>query len=181
MVSSFFKVTLIATDGGTMIDWSDRFSISGLTGTNPADIVTAVTALAGVTAGPAPINQMGGGAAGGAAQWAIPYNLQSGLTKWAPMQPIPPTKITAKSATPLFPTSAFTIATTWVAHPTIVTTVTQSQTFSVSSYENQVRNALLDSARAPANHVMHRLLPPRSHPVLWRNTSNDGRMRALRA
>ncbi|KAI7362736.1 hypothetical protein KC336_g21656, partial [Hortaea werneckii] len=32
--------------------------------------------------------------------------------------------------------SAVTIATTWLPNPTIVTTVTASQTFSVSSMEN---------------------------------------------
>ncbi|KAI6852184.1 hypothetical protein KC350_g1133 [Hortaea werneckii] len=66
----------------------------------------------------------------------VPYPLQTGLTKYAPMQPIPPTKITKKQYSPLYPTSAVTIATTWLPNPTIVTTVTASQTFSVSSMEN---------------------------------------------
>merc|ERR1711939_578933 len=66
----------------------------------------------------------------------VPYPLQTGLTKYAPMQPIPPTKITKKQYSPLYPTSAVTIATTWLPNPTIVTTVTASLTFSVSSMEN---------------------------------------------
>jgi hypothetical protein len=101
-------------------------------------VLAAVTALAGATAGPGAINQLGAGGSPGGDAFDIPFNLQTGLTRYAPMQPIPPTKITAKVFTPLFPTSAYTIATTLLPNPTVQKTVTQAQTFSVSSIENQV-------------------------------------------
>lgn len=123
--------------------------MSGMTGTTPAAQAQAVTALGSSTAGPATQNNVnnnanagagagaGGGAAGG--EFTVPYYLQTGLTKYAPMQPVPPTKITAQNTTPLNPTSAFTVATTYMALPSVATTLTASQTFSVQSIENTVR------------------------------------------
>jgi hypothetical protein len=137
---SFFKLTSFASSGGSYINWSNRFSISGLAGpAAPAAVLAAVTALAGATAGPGPINKLGsGGAPGGDGLFDIPFNLQTGLTRYAPMQPIPPTKITAKVFKPLFPTSAYTIAKTFLPNPTVQKTVTEQQTFSASSIENPV-------------------------------------------
>ncbi|KAK5133792.1 hypothetical protein LTR08_007221 [Meristemomyces frigidus] len=136
----FLKMVSTSSDGGTVINYSSRFSMPGMTGTTPAANADAVTALDGATAGPDTVNDVSnaattaGTAAGG--DYAIPYNLQTGLTKYAPMQPVPPTKITQKSFTPLYPTSAVSIATTWLPIASMVTTMTLSQTFSVSSMEN---------------------------------------------
>jgi hypothetical protein len=54
------------------------------------------------------------------------------------MQGVPPTKITVKNYTPLHPTSAYKIATTFLPTATVQLTQTQSQTFSVKSMENTV-------------------------------------------
>jgi len=70
--------------------------------------------------------------------YGVPYQQQQGLTRYAPMQPQPGTKITATSAAPLFPTSSAVLATTWLPAPTILTTLTQVQTFSISSMQNTV-------------------------------------------
>ena len=142
----FLRMISTSSEGGTVTNYSDRFSISGMTGTTPAAEAAAVVALNGATAGPATVNNIANNAAPAAGTtavvdggvYAVPYNLQTGLTKYAPMQPVPPTKITAKNVTPLYPTSAVTIATTYLAIPSIVTTMTLSQTFSVSSMENTV-------------------------------------------
>jgi hypothetical protein len=138
----FLQFTSVASEGGTVINYSSRFTLTGMTGTTPAAAAEAVTALGGATAGPATVNNVntnaGAGAAAGAAQFTVPYGLQTGLTKYAPMQSVPPTKITANQYKPLYPTSAYTIATTWMPHPSIQTTLTASQTYSVSSMENTV-------------------------------------------
>lgn len=120
----------------------------------PVAIVQAIKDLGKSTAGPKTINTAnnaaapaaagGGGAVG---SFAIPYNLQTGLTKYAPMQPVPGTKITQQSFTPMFPTSAYTVAKTWLPQASIVTTLTAPQTFSVSSMENPV--SLSKSTRTP--------------------------------
>lgn len=144
--SSYLKMTSVAAAGGIVYNFSDRFNMPQLTGTTPPTYVQAAQALNGATAGRATVNQVNAGNAAGAAgggaangdQVSLPYESQTGLTKYAPMQPVPPTKITANSYTPLHPTSAYSVATTWVPHPSIVTTVTASQTFSVSSMENTV-------------------------------------------
>lgn len=141
--TSFLKMISVATAGGTVINYSPRFSIAGMTGNFPANVIAGIGTVSG-TAGPATENNVvqnqpaaGGGAEQGG-KYAVPYTLQTGLTKYAPMQPQPPTKITAQSATPLWPTSAVVIATTWLPRPSQVTTSTQVPTYSVSSMENSV-------------------------------------------
>lgn len=143
--TSYLKMMSVATEGGQVINYSDRFTMTGMTGTTPPNFLTAAQQVSG-TKGRATVNQINNdagadpaaGAAPAGGDFAIPYASQSGLTKYAPMQPVPPTKITAKTPTPLNPTSAYTIAKTWLPIPTILTTLTASQTFSVSSRENPV-------------------------------------------
>lgn len=144
MLLSYLKIMSTSKSGGQVINFSNRFTLTGMTGTFPATVESAITALAGSTAGPPTEDQVannGGGAntAPAAGVWGVPYSLQTGLTRYAPMQGIPPTKITGPAnPTPLFPTSAFTIATGPMPIPTILTTQTQPQTFSVSSTINMV-------------------------------------------
>lgn len=138
---SFLKVISTIAEGGTVINYSSRFSITGMTGTFPATVTTGLESVSG-TDGPATDNDdttaatTAAAAAGG--DFTLAYQLQTGLTKYAPMQPVPHTKITATSPTPLHPTSAYTIATTYLSAATILTTITESQTYSVSSIENTV-------------------------------------------
>jgi len=138
----------VSSEGGTVINYSNRFTLTGMTGTFPAAVVQGIAAIAGSTAGPPTVNNVANNAAPaagttaaaapGANEFNVPYQSQTGLTKYAPMQPVPGTKITATAFTPLHPTSAFTIATTYMGTPIVATTITESQTFSVSSMENTV-------------------------------------------
>ena len=142
----FLQFTSVASEGGTVINYSDRFTMTGMSGVTPATALTGVQALGGATTGPPTQNNVnngnaaagGGGGAAVGGDFTVPYNLQTGLTKYAPMQPVPGTKITAKSFTPLYPTSAYTVAKTWMPLPSVLTTLTQPQTMSVSSMENTV-------------------------------------------
>lgn len=99
------------------------------------------------TTGPATQNSIAGndgsnnnnpaaGANNGA--YGVAYSLQTGLTKYAPMQPKPGTKITAKVTGPMYPTSSYFIATTFLPPAKQVTTSTQAVTYRVSSRENTV-------------------------------------------
>jgi hypothetical protein len=138
--SSFLKIQSTAAKGGTIINYSPRFSLSGMVGTFPQTVLDGMKNVDG-TDGPAKVDQTSDGAAPGVAAdsaFAVDYTMQTGPTRYAPMQPVPPTKITKKNATPMHPTSGFTIATTFMGKPNIQTTITQSQTFSVSSQENPV-------------------------------------------
>jgi hypothetical protein len=130
----------VGKTGGELTTYSDRFSYSGMTGAWGADVKTALDKLDG-TDGPATKDTTGDSdaAAGGASgDYAVEYTMQTGPTRYAPMQPVPPTKVTATNTKPLYPTSSVKIATAHLPIPSIQTTITQSQTFSVSSVENTV-------------------------------------------
>lgn len=130
-----------AAAGGAVINYSNRFTLTGMTGTFSQTVQDGLLIVSGTT-GPGTVNQVANAAASSAAAddgvWGTPYNLQTGLTKYAPMQPVPPTAITAKNTSPLYPTSSVVLASTYFAIPSIVTTLTQPQTFSVSSHANTV-------------------------------------------
>ena len=130
-----------AQAGGTYTVFSSRFSMTDMTGTMPAAVTEAMKDVDG-TDGPAAIDGTTQAAADPAAdEYDVDYTMQTGLTRFAPMQPLPPTKITKKTATPLHPTSAFTIATTHLKPPKQQTTVTQSRSYSFTSVENTVSSA----------------------------------------
>jgi hypothetical protein len=117
--------------GGTITTFSDRFTITGMTGTTDPAFITAATA-AGNTV-PATVDQIANDAGAGAAAGA------ANLMRYAPMQSVPPTKITKKDTKPLYPTSAYKIATAFLPTPSPTKTQTASQTFSADSMENTVR------------------------------------------
>ncbi len=132
-----------ATAGGTVTNFSNRFTLTGMTGTFSAAVTAALKDVVGTT-GPDRINQVAaaapaaGAGAAAAGAWGTPYNEQEGLTRYAPMQPVPGTKITATNTAPLWPTSSVVLASTFLPVPSIVTTLTQAGTFSVSSHANTV-------------------------------------------
>ncbi|RDL38175.1 uncharacterized protein BP5553_05608 [Venustampulla echinocandica] len=153
----FIGLLSVAKAGGTVQSFSDRFTLSGMTAEFPANIKAALAAGVPSTAGPPKINNVVAAGANppgvaDAGAWAIPYNKQTGLTRYAPMQPVPPTSITATNTAPLWPTSAVQFAATHMPIPTVVTTLTQANTFSVSSHANTAA-----SASAPVDD-MHKFL-----------------------
>jgi hypothetical protein len=131
-----------AAAGGTVTNYSPRFTLSGMTGTFPQTVIDALKTVTG-TAGPASVNNVAAAAApaaSGAGDADTPYNEQEGTIRYAPMQPVPPKKITATNTVPLWPTSAVQFASTFLPIPTVVTTITQAQTFKVESHPNTVRD-----------------------------------------
>lgn len=133
-----------AATGGTVINYSDRFSLSGMTGTFPPNVQAGVAGITG-TDGPVAENNVNNNAqaaptAGANGPYAVTYTAQQGLTKYAPMQGKPGTKITANKPTPRYPTSSIQFAQTFLPTPSQVTTITLSATYSASSMENQVCN-----------------------------------------
>src|SRR5215471_1593371 len=51
----------------------------------------------------------------------VPYMDQTGLTRYAPMPKQPPTKISLKTAAPLYPTSAYQVAKNFLPTPAVQT------------------------------------------------------------
>jgi hypothetical protein len=137
---SYFRVISVATQGGTITTYSDRFTITGMTGATDPTIKAAVTAAGAAV--PATVDATANNAAAAAgdpnANSGVPYAEQTGLIRYAPMQGVPPTKITKKDTKPLYPTSSYKIAVSFLPTPSQTKTVTASQTFSADSMENTV-------------------------------------------
>jgi len=140
---SYIKMMSVATQGGLVTTFSDRFTLTGMTGSTLPTYVTAATAAGDTvpamvdgTANDAAANPAAGEAANGNS--GIPFASQTGLMRYAPMQSVPPTKITKKDTKPLYPTSKVSIATAFLPTPSATKTQTASQTFSADSMENTV-------------------------------------------
>jgi hypothetical protein len=163
-----------------MINFSPRFSLTGMTGTFSAVVQDGLPAKS--TKARASINQVAeeGAAAPAGGDFAVPYNEQTGPTRYAPMMSRPPTAITKKDTKPLFPTSSVSIATTFLPVADVATTLTQSNTYSVSQVENTVRarckiqRSWVNSAN---NSFRWRLYQIRMK--ICKSSSIDGKTRAL--
>lgn len=140
----FLRMESVATVGGTVINYSKRFSLTGMTGTFPQAVLDGMEDVTGLDGPPTKNDVAGQQASQTIAEglYGVPYNEQTGPTKYCPMQPLPPTKIIKDKPTPLWPTSGVTFAKTFMPTPQQVTTLTLAQTFSVASRMN-------DAAPAP--------------------------------
>jgi hypothetical protein len=149
---------------GASTIYSSRFSYSGMKGKFSDAVVADLKKVTG-TSGPANVlagtdDQAAGAssAAPEASLFDVDYAMQTGATRYAPMQPLPGTKVTAKGAKPQYPTSSVPIAKTWLPIPSIQTTLTQSATHSVESRPNPVRlplqDALLQRAHSSSDTIL---------------------------
>ncbi|KAL2399804.1 hypothetical protein ABEF93_001181 [Exophiala dermatitidis] len=165
VTNAYFLKFVSAATGGTVINYSDRFSLKSMTGTFPAAVTTALKSVTG-TAGPADVNNIKAAAAAddddddvdtvptnGASEYKVPYTLQTGSIRYAPMPPLAKTKITAKKASAQWPTSAYTVYKTIAGAPNAATTHTETQTFSTHS-----REATVAAAGQPSDAAMQKFL-----------------------
>jgi len=152
----FFQITSspLATKGsGSVVNYSKRFTISGMTGKWPAGSYQSVFKALGGTSPAVPPTSNGvtdavaGDANPAAGVFGTSYQFQTGPTKYAPMQVQPGKTITKTDMEQHYPTSAWTIATTFLKiFPTIETTVTQNPTdAAVISRENTASPAPMPS------------------------------------
>ena len=136
-LNSFLKIISVSKNGGTVTNYSPRFTLSGMSGVFPAAVVTGMKTVTGTT-GPSREVTVAAPAAGDGA-FNEPYAMQSGPIIYAPMLSYPGTKVTKSKKTPLYPTSAYVLATTYLpANPAIQTTVTQPVTWAFTQRENPV-------------------------------------------
>lgn len=139
--NAYFLKIISNTAGGTVTNYSPRFSLTGMTGSFPPNVAAGIKQVKGTT-GPSTENNVansGAGAPGALipdASYAIPFFKQTGTIMYAPMQGRPGTKITAKTASAAYPTSSVKIAKTFLPPPKQITTHTLSLTASASSHEN---------------------------------------------
>jgi hypothetical protein len=184
-VRSFFGMTSEGSTDISVINYSDRFSLTGMTGSFDSAITSELKKVSG-TDGPVSVDQVGelkhkrqaaiAVTSTAANSYEIPYTQQTGLTRYAPMVSVPGTKITATNTAPQYPTSSVSIATTYMKSATILTTLTQAQTFSVSSHANTVRQTWLPVLTLLLT-VLIRPLPSRSRRTTCPNSRLVGRIR----
>lgn len=163
---SFLAIVSTPSSGaGTVTNYSPRFSLPNMSGKFPAAIKTAAQGVTGTT-GPDTVNAIAAAGQNNAVDapvgsYGVPYQDQDGLTKYAPMQRQPGTKITAKTPTPLYPTSSVSIFKSNMDPPKQRTTQTMPKTYSVSSVENQVHH---QSCRASDMWLTLSKATPAPHP-----------------
>ncbi|MCJ1277317.1 hypothetical protein MMC21_005129 [Puttea exsequens] len=142
--NAYFLKMISAAPGGTVTNYSNRFSLSGMTGTFPPNVQAGIKDIDG-TDGPETENNVNDNAAvpaaGADGPFKVPFTLQTGLTMYAPMQSKAGTKITKKNPTPLYPTSSARKATTYLPTPKQVTTITASRTWTAAALENTAKPA----------------------------------------
>ncbi|BFZ60461.1 Cell wall synthesis protein kre9 precursor [Saitoella coloradoensis] len=134
----FIKMLQTTTDAQTVVTYSPRFKLSGMTGVFDAVVSAGLASSETDTPSGTTPAALGGSSSSTAAtadtsvtiSLPMTFNLalQTGLTRTAPAIPWPQTKITAQTTdvAPLYPTSEYTVYTTYGAIPTIVTTITSS-------------------------------------------------------
>lgn len=127
-----------------------------MTGQFSAAVQNGLADVSG-TAGPAAVNNIlnppvAAPAAGtvGDSVFQVPYTMQTGTIRYAPMAMQAPSAITAKGNARQFPTSAYTIwSRSGMPAPDATQTVTQPWTYSYSSMEATVRT-LTHASRSPS-------------------------------
>ena len=143
VLPSYLKIVSTPKTGGQVINYSSRFTITGMTGqwSSPA-FESAWEAVKGNPNSVPPTVNTAGGAAnvppGAQGDAAIPYAQQTGQIRFAPMQGHPPTKITKTATDRLYETSAWTVAKEHLPTPFAVKTNTAPITYKFSTRENTV-------------------------------------------
>ncbi|KIW11588.1 hypothetical protein PV08_10889 [Exophiala spinifera] len=164
--NAYFLKFISAATGGTVVNFSNRFSLTSMTGTFPAAVTTGLKSVTG-TKGPATQNNIQSAQnkapaadpavdtapPNGNSVYQVPYTLQTGSIRYAPMPPRAPTQITAKTASAQWPTSAWTVYKSNVGAPNAITTHTEVMTFSVSS-----REATVAAAGQPTDAALQKFL-----------------------
>lgn len=145
--NAYFLRTIGVAPGGTVINYSSRFTLTGMTGTFSPAVQAGLADVSG-TEGPKAENQIAnpqnaavaaGTAAAGGPEFQVPYSMQTGVIRYAPMAVRAPSKITAKGDARQYPTSPYSV---WLRSgmptPVATQTVTEPFTYSVQSMEATV-------------------------------------------
>ncbi|KAI5814412.1 cell wall synthesis protein KRE9/KNH1-domain-containing protein, partial [Pyronema omphalodes] len=135
----FLKMETVSPAGGMAVNFSPRFAMSGMKGTfSAAALAEQKKGDVAPPPGTDTTTPAAGAPAAGdpAAMAKVPYSMQTGPTRYAPMQTQPGTKITAKSASRAYPTSSYSVFKSKGPKPIPVTTQTLSWDYKVTSLVN---------------------------------------------
>lgn len=127
----YFQIYVTFTNGGTTIHYSPRFKLTGMSGPTATLDVTET--------GSVPADQASGfdtATTADSKSFTVPYTLQTGKTRYAPMQMQPGTKVTATTWSMKFPTSAVTYYSTKAGTPNVASTITPGWSYTAESAIN---------------------------------------------
>lgn len=134
---SFVMLEATAATGGTYTVYSDRFSLTGMTGTFDATAIAAQEI--GDTDPPKAVDTtVEDSADGGAEDAGVEYTKQTGATRYAPMQMQPAKTMRATAISRQYPTSAYSVFKTKIPKPNVKTTITMTWTYKVTTKVNTV-------------------------------------------
>lgn len=128
--------TVFKSKSGTTINYSDRFRLTGMSGS------TATVSQPVTNTGDAPSGQTSvASAAINSASFSVSYTLQTGKTKYAPMQLQPGSSISYTTWSRRFPTSAYTPYTSISPSPNAASTITPGWSYTAKSATNTAASA----------------------------------------
>ncbi|PWY63897.1 cell wall biosynthesis protein [Aspergillus heteromorphus CBS 117.55] len=155
--NAYFLKMIASGPGISVVNYSDRFTLTSMTGLFSPLVLQGIYSVNNDTGDSFDGNhkheilqkrQVDG-------SYTIPYHLQTGPTRYAPMAKKPESTIPARSPTPQFPASAYTIATTYLPPATVQVTLSASLTYSVASIENTYKKTLINMATPKASPAPH--------------------------
>ncbi|QLG73642.1 hypothetical protein HG535_0F01530 [Zygotorulaspora mrakii] len=154
----YYVQLLAQANDGYSIHYCNRFSLTGMVGENKAS-------SSGEREPPQPelrMNTMDAPIEVDSASFSVPYHLQNGRAKYAPMQQQPLTKITAVSWRRIHETSALTFYSVVRPSPDKVTTITPGVSYVLSTGPNWATAAPMPRANGHWYHPRKKLsLKPR--------------------
>ena len=127
----FIQIYTEFKDGSTGIVYTPRFRLTDMEGPTGTLVVTVT--------GDSPEGQTSASESTGAdisKSFTVPYTLQTGRTRYAPMQMQPGSTVTATTWTRKFPTSAVTYYSTKHTKPVVHSTITPGWSYTASSEVN---------------------------------------------
>lgn len=128
----FIQVYTIFNSGGTTTIYTPRFRLTDMEGPTGTLVVTVTGDQPdGQTSG---FDQTTGSDI--SKSFTVPYTLQTGKTRYAPMQMQPGSKVTATTWTMRFPSSAVTYYSTKHTKPVVYSTITPGWSYTASSEVN---------------------------------------------
>lgn len=169
----FFQVLVKFPDNAQTIHYTDRFSLSGMSGSATTKLLngTPTTLILDSNDGaPDPQVAMGGAGAGpvDSKSFELPYTAQTGATRFAPMQQQPGTTVTMTTWTRQFPTSSVLYALTFLSIPFQKTTITPGWNYTMQSAPNWAAPATFPNQwYAPKERVTPASLTTASKQKRW--------------
>lgn len=146
----FVQIYAVYPDGYT-IHYTPRFALTGMNG--QANALTFPASLLSVTGdNPDAQVQLGGALLSvDSASFAVTYTLQTGRTRYAPMQLQPGTSVTHTMYSTRLPTSAYTAYSSLRPSPNVYSTITPGWSYQVTSLFNSAALAAYPTYYYPAS------------------------------